>query len=195
MADPVSAMAVISMGTTAAGGIVNAFGTAQKADAQTAMYNYKAGVAQANAAIAEQNVVYSQEEGAIKATDVGLKGQQELGHIETAQAASGLDVNTGTAAQVRRSEVAGIQESEGIVTYDAAKKAYGFSIQAADFRNEAQFDVMSGENVQAAKGFDIASSLLGGATSVADKWTKYSQSGIFSSGGSGGGTGAFSSIG
>jgi hypothetical protein len=184
MADPVSAMAVISIGSSAAAGGLGAFGAAQKDDAATAMYNYKAGVAQANAAYAQKNVQYALEEGAVKEEQYGLEGAQKVGAIKVAQAASGLDVNTGTARNVVKSEVAGIQQGEGLISYQAAKKAYGFSVESANFQNEAQFDVASGKNTQSAKFFDIGQSLLSGGASVSDKWMKYSQAGVPGFGGS-----------
>jgi hypothetical protein len=183
MADPVT------IGLAAAGAGVAAFGASQKADATTAMYNYKAGVAQANAAYADANAQYAIEEGAVKEQQYGIAGAQTLGHIRVAQAASGLDVNTGTGRDVVKSEIAGIQQGENIITYDAAKKAYGFSIQAANFKDEAQFDTASGKNVQSEKWFDIGASLLGGASSVSGKWTKFAQAGVGSGSSGGGGTG------
>jgi hypothetical protein len=152
------------------------------------MYNYKAGVAQANAAYAQQNVQYTLEEGAVKEEQYGLEGAQKVGAIKVAQAASGLDVNTGTVRNVVKSEVAGIQQGEGLISYQAAKKASGFSIESANFQNEAQFDIASGKNMQSQKWLDVGTSMLGGAASVSDKWMKFSQAGVpgFSGGGNAG---------
>lgn len=166
------------MGGSLLGGITSAFGAEYKADAQSAMYQYKAGVAQANAKIAQQNVQYALEEGQTKEQMEGLAGGQRLGQIRTDLAASGLRTDTGSAANVIKSQIAGIQEGEQITAYDAAKKAYGYSVQAADFLNEQQMDIMSAKTARTAGMFDVASSLLGGATSVSDKWMKFGQAGV-----------------
>ena len=173
MADPVS------IGLAAAGAGVTAFGINEKADAMTNMYNYKAGVAQANAAYAEANAKYATGEGQIKEQQFGLAEGQKLSQMKVDQGASGLLLGSGSAGRTVTSEIAGIQEGEGIISYEAAKKAYGYSIQAADFKNEAEFDVMAGKQAQSAKWYDIGSSLLSGGTGGADKWVQYSKAGVF----------------
>jgi hypothetical protein len=39
-------------------------------------------------------------------------------------------------------------------------------------------DIMSGQTAKTAAGYQEAGSLLGGASSVADKWMKFSQQGV-----------------
>ena len=72
MADPIS---IAAMGMSAASGIVGAFGAAQKDDATSAMYNYKAGVAQANQQVAQQNADYAIQVGGVKAEQEGIEGE------------------------------------------------------------------------------------------------------------------------
>jgi len=109
MADPVSIMAVTSMGLSAAGAGVSMFGAARKDDATAAMYNYKAAVAQANQRVAAQNAQQAIQEGGVQAQFAGLRGAQEYGHLIGAQAASGLQLGTGSAGRVAASQRAGIQ--------------------------------------------------------------------------------------
>src|SRR6516162_3702779 len=93
MADPVTlGMAAVSIGSTIFGGIEGAKGAAQKADAQTAMYGYKAAVAQANQRVAAQNAQQAIQEGGVAGQFAGLQGAQQLGHMTTAQAASVWEV-------------------------------------------------------------------------------------------------------
>lgn len=179
MADPLTMMAGVSLGGSALGGITSMFGISQKAGAEAQMYGYKAAVAQANAAVAETNKKLTLEEGAVQEQIVGLRGAQEMGALKTAQAAGGLRLDTGTQADVRKSQFAQIKEDEALTDYQAQKKAYGFAVEAANFQNEAQMDTMAAANVKKAATFDMASSILGGATGVADKWVKFSQAGIF----------------
>jgi len=178
MADPISIMAIGSMGLSAAGAGVSAFGAAEKADATSNMALYKAGVAKANAQIADQNAQYEYEVGGVKGQQYGLEGAQKLGQITSHFAASGIDVTSGSHARARTDEIQGIQQGEGIIAADSARKAYGYQVQGMDFSSEGKLDTMAASNVQAAKGWDIASSILGGASSVADKWMKFGQSGI-----------------
>lgn len=182
MADPLtlSIMAGVSMAGSAASGIMGAAGASAKADAQTAMYNYKAGVAKANQQVAAQNKAYAIQAGGVRAEQEGLKGAQMMGATKVAQAGSGFDVNTGTAVGVRDSQQAAITQTQGLIRNDAARKAYGYDVEGMGFAAESKFDVMAGEAAQTAGGWDVASSLLGGATQVADKWSKFKNAGVSS---------------
>jgi hypothetical protein len=184
-------MAIASMGMSAIGGIFGAMGAKESAEATSNMYQYKAGVAQANAQIAAQNALQATQVGGVQAQLSGLKTKQQIGAITAAQAASGIDVNSGTAAKVRTSQLAAGQFEQGAIRSDAARKAYGFQVEAANKTAEAQLDIMGGKQAIVAGGYQEATSLLGGATGVADKWTKFGQAGV---GGSMFNTNPFSSI-
>jgi hypothetical protein len=94
------------------------------------------------------------------------------------QAASGLDVNQGSAVDVRQSAAdLGHLDTMTIIN-NAAKQAAGFRAQGANFTAEAALDTSAADYAQDAKGINIATSLLGGAGSFADKWAGYSQRGI-----------------
>jgi hypothetical protein len=151
------------------------------------MYQYKAGVAQANARIAAANAQYEREVGDIRVQRAGLEGGQTLGTMKVGQAASGLQIGTGSAALARTSQIAGIQSNEATIQSDAARKAYGYEVQGMDYSAEGGLDVMSAQNAQTAGQWQVASSLLGGATGVADKWSKFSQAGVPGFGGGSGG--------
>src|SRR6266568_3618358 len=93
-------MAITTAATVAAGGVA-AYGAAQKGAADKAMYGYQAGVAQLNERIAKQNADYTREAGGTVAYQSGLKTGQIVAQQKVAQSASGVDVNTGSAAKVR----------------------------------------------------------------------------------------------
>ena len=176
MADPIT---LATMGVAAAGGIVSAFGAAQKDEATAAMYTYKAGVAQANQQIAAQNAGYELQRGAVQEEFAGLRGAQTMGQMRVAQASSGLDIHGGSAALTRASQTAGTQTEEAQITNEAQRRAYGYEVQGMNMAASAQLDTMSAKATQAQEPFDIAGSLLGGASSVAGKWLSYSRSGVF----------------
>jgi hypothetical protein len=152
----------------AAGAIIGAVGGFIGGEAAKKAGDYKAAVAQRNAQYALQNAAMTRAEYSMEAGIVGQKGAQELGQQKVAQSGTGLDVNTGTAANVRKSQLAQIQTNEAITAYQGAKKAYGYDIAAANFGNEAALDTMTGQAGE-------VSSFLGGASTVADKWTKFQQ--------------------
>jgi len=182
MADPIS---LGTLALTAAGAGVSAFGASESAHATANMYQYKAAVAQANQQIAHQNALRAREVGDIDVQRAGLKGGQQLGQMTVDQGASGLALGSGSAALTRKSQLAGIQSNEGTIAADASQKAYGYEVDAMNYSAEGGLDKMSASNALAAGQWQVASSLLGGATGVADKWQKYSTAGVpgFSGGG------------
>ena len=179
MADPVTIMAVTSMGLSAAGAGVSFLGAKETAGAQENMYAYKAAVAQQNQQITAQNAAYETQRGGVAAQRSGLEAAQKLGLITAAQAASGIDVNTGTSTAVRTSQLEGAQTEQATIRNDAARRAYGFEVQGLNEQQQAQLDIMSGKAVKAALPYQEAESLLGGASSVSDKWMRFKQQGVF----------------
>ena len=180
MADPIS---MATMGVTAAGGILGAFGAAQKDEATAAMYTYKAGVAQANQQIAAQNAGYELQRGAVQEEFAGLRGAQTMGQMRVAQAESGLDIHGGSAALTRASQTAGTQTEEAQIMNEAQRRAYGYQVEGMNMAAAAQLDTMSAKATQAQEPFDVAGSLLGAASSVGSKWMAYSRSGSLGGGG------------
>lgn len=164
MADPISMMAVGGMVASAAGAGVKAFGDIQAGEASSKMYAYKA-------AVAEQNRRYQLQAGEIARQRSGMKTAQEIGQTTAIQGASNLDVASGSAARVRQSEKdVGIQE-QGIITSDAARRAYGEEA-------EAGLDISASKQAKVAAGIGAAGSLLGGVSSVSDKWLAANKAGV-----------------
>lgn len=177
MADPVS-MAVIGTAAAAGGSIISGIGASTSADASAAAYNYKAGIATMNAQIAGQNAAWAINSGGVKASEEGLKDAQEIGQTKVNQAASGLDVNAGSAAAVRKTQTDVAQYNQGIIRSDAAHTAYGYETQAAGDTAEATLDRSSASNAETAGQLGVLSSIIGGVSSVAGKWSQANTLGI-----------------
>src|SRR2546425_425843 len=106
MADPFSAtaMAAISGGAQAGGGILKAFGARDEAEAGAKLHEYKAGVARQNAIFNRKNSEYTLDAGEQASRRAGLTTGFTVGREKTAQAASGFDVNEGSPEAVRDSQ-------------------------------------------------------------------------------------------
>lgn len=164
MADPVSIMAAISMGATAAGGAIKAFGQMQEGDASAEMYKYKA-------AVAAQNAAYQRAAGEVSAQRSGMKSRFEIGQALAAQGASNLDVNRGSAPLVRQGMHDVAVQEQGIIRTDAARRAWGEEA-------EAKLDIEAGTQAKKASKIAAIGSILGAATSVSDKWMAGKTAGI-----------------
>jgi hypothetical protein len=192
MADP-STLAMASMGGTVAGSLLSAFGAGYQGQAQANMYNYQAGVAQLNKNINLQNADYERNVGEVEAQESGMQTRARVASTEAIQAGSGLDVNRGSAADVRASETEIGQQNEAIIRSNAARKAYGYDVEATQNDAQAQLDSIAAKTSQTSGALGMAKSLLSGGTSVADKWLKGQQTGVWGGSGDGVAVGAMDS--
>lgn len=171
----------IGMGSTIAGGGISFFGNIMKGNNEASMYNYKAGIAQVNAQLAKQNADWALESGEKEALHAGLKGAQQKGRIVAAQAASGLDVNSGSNRLVQEGQEKAIQTDEAQIRTNAARRAYGYSIESWSKSNEASMYSMASDNARKAGYINALGSLVSTAGSVSDKWLQGRSQGLWNS--------------
>lgn len=178
--DPVS-IGVIGLGATALGGAVNAFGNWFGGQTKGAYYDYQAGIAQMNAAVARQNAQYALYAGEVKAQQSGMKARFQIGQARADQGASGLDVNSGSAAQVREGMFKVAQQDQSIIRSNASKIAYGYQVDAASKEAEATLDRYAASTSRTAGTIAAVGSLLGTSGSLASKWEAGKTSGLWGS--------------
>src|SRR5882762_8001038 len=173
MADPAT-LATVGMGASAGGSLLQAFGAVSGGEAAGSMYTYKAGVAKLNAQIARQNADYSRATGEVEAQQSGMQTRYQIGQTEATQAKSGLDVNRGSAELVRESEAEVGRENEAIIRSNAARRAYGYEVEAVKDESESQLDTMAASQSRQAGYLSGLGSIISGAGSVSSKWLQYS---------------------
>jgi hypothetical protein len=163
---------MLAVGALGAG--VSAVGAIEAGQATANAANYSAQVAQNNATIADQNANYSIAAGQRKAADNSMKNASNIGRIKGAQAASGIDVNSGSAEDVQvGNRETGELDSETVLN-NAQLQAYGYRSQATGFTAQSGLDTMTAE--QAPIGADIGAggSFLSSASSLGYKWSQIS---------------------
>jgi len=170
-------LATLSTTGTIIGGATSAAGALVGGISGYNSYSYKAAVAQQNAQIAKNNAAYSLWEGGQNAQRQGLADQFALGKIVSGQAASGVDVSSGSAAQIQQSQAGAAQQNQMMIRSNASRKAYGYDVEATNMLNEAKMDKAAGSMSLVSGGLNATSSLIGGATSVSDKWIKFGRQG------------------
>src|SRR5215510_7675572 len=164
MADPIS---MVSLGSTAIGGVSKIMGAGTNAQAQklgiqgqmmkvmgeafqhsvgAQQYQYQANISKYQAAvsllnrdISKQNAAYARDVGEVKAQMVGMKHRAEQGEMIATQGASGLSVAGGSATRVREGMIELGYYDQMQTRASAAKTAYGYEIEAT--MHEAQADV------------------------------------------------------
>lgn len=184
MADPLT-LTAIGIAGSAAGGVLGAIGAKQQAGAQADVYSYQAGMARLNAQIARQNQNYATTTGELQAAESGMATRAQIGTTRARLGASGLAVNTGSAADVITSEGMIGDINQAVIRQNAARVAYGYKVEEAQDITQAGLYDASAKNVKTAGNINAMASLISGATGVSTKWLQAKQTGVFGGSGSG----------
>jgi hypothetical protein len=167
----------LAMGMNAAGGILGAIGAKQAASAQASAYNYQAAVAQSNAQIMRRNAMTELGVGEEKAAIAGTKGAQISGAIRAGQGASGVQVDSGSSADVQAGQARANRIDQDITRENAGRRADEYFTQEVGYKSQAELDKMGATEAESAGNIKALGSLIGAGTSVADKWMQWSKLG------------------
>lgn len=169
---------ILGLAGSAISGVMGFMGSMQQAEAQAGAANYQAQVARNNEIIARNNAAYAAQAGAVRAQTQDFKNRTVLGTLEADQGASGIDFESGSSANVRRSARNVARLDTETIYNNALLQTNQALSQATSFSAQAGLEDFEARNARAAGTTRAFGSLLGGATSFADKWLKYQNAGI-----------------
>lgn len=149
-------------------------GQIQQAGAQADAAKYQAAVARNNAIVAQQNAEYSQAAGETQAQAQDMKNRAQLGAIGAAQSASGLSFDSPSLVDIREGSGQVLRLDTANVYQNAELKARDYAIQGTNFEADARLSDSKARNARSAGTIGAFGSLLSGASSFAEKWTKFS---------------------
>lgn len=172
MADPAT-LAGVGMAGSVAQGLLGAFGANVKGEADASAYQYQAGIARINEGIAKSNADYERHVGEIQAQQEGMKTAQDIGGTKATQAGSGVDVNKGSAAAVRDTQLEVGQYDQAMIRSNAARKAYGYEVEAVSEEAKARMAESASSNARTGGKLGALTSLISAGGSVASKWMQY----------------------
>jgi hypothetical protein len=152
---------------------VSAYGQYQSMEAQSADAAYQSQVAANNAKIAKQNAQFETEAGEITASNYGLKTRAAVGSMKAAQAASGVDVNSGSFVEERGAAAELGMLDAMTIRSNAAKKTYGEQVAETSFKAQSQLLKAQSQQADAAAPIAAFGTLLSGASSVGGNYAKY----------------------
>lgn len=152
-------LGVLGAGAQAYGSIASGNAAAQNADFQGA-------IAMRNAMIAEQNAQHAIAVGQTRAQSKSLEGASKMGQIKASQAASGIDVNTGSAVEVQASERAINKLDTETVLNNAQLEAYGYRTQASNYMAQSQLDKLSASQARESGILGAVSGVLGNVSKL-----------------------------
>lgn len=167
------AMAPLMLASAIGGTVLQADAAYQSGQAKAASSAYQSQVAANNARIAQQDATLEIQAGETAAFNRGMKTRAQVGQEKAAQGAAGIDVNTGSAVDVRAgTEELGMLDALTIRS-DAAKRAYARQVEATSDTAQAKLLEQQSQQEEDAGALGAAATLLSGASSVGEKWGKY----------------------
>lgn len=168
-----------SVGLGVAGMMQQSAAQQQQAAAISASDLYQAQVAENNAKIARQNAISTMQTGEISAENQELQDKAKTGTMVAAMGANGVDVNTGSNAQVRAGADQNTMLDALTIRSNAARSAYGYRVEATSQKAQAGLDTQSAANATQAGQIASEGSLISGASSVAKAFAPYQNSSGF----------------
>lgn len=149
---------------------VSGFQSAQRqASAASAQGQYQKTIFDQNAKMADLQATDALQRGQLAEQRSRLETRQQIGSTRADLAAQGIDVGSGSAADVQASQ-AGVGELDALtIRNNAAREAYGYKVEALNASQQGRLAAFSGD--QAASGYRVrgVSTLLTGGLNVADR--------------------------
>ncbi|MGO9413849.1 MAG: hypothetical protein ACLP51_01740, partial [Syntrophobacteraceae bacterium] len=148
--------------------VVGIAGSAMQGMAQSQAANYNAQVARNNQIIANQQAQTALQVGQTQEESKRIQTGEMVSAIGAQQAASGVNPNEGSALSVKSSAAETGELDALTIRYNASMQARNLQYQGAQYGAQAQL-------YSSQAGWDVANSILGGASSVSGKWLQYNQ--------------------
>lgn len=171
-----AALPAASMAASAGGSIIGARSALQQGQAGADALNYQAAVARNNQQIAEEYALMEKQRGSVLAQNRELKTGQQVGSINAATGAAGLDT-AGTPERLTADTMSMGDLDARMIRYNAEKAAYGYKVQGSSFGAQATLDEMGAKDSVKSGRMAALGSIIGGGASVSDKWARYKMSG------------------
>ena len=156
------------------GAVVQVGSALYTAHAQEQAAAANAGISRYNAQVADLQAAQALDQGEFAAGQIGSKSRVMVGDQRAAYAAQGIDVNSGSAAEVQQATQEISKRDIDTVRLNAMRAAWGYKTQAQSLRMAADAGIAAGNN-QA-----IGSVLTGAAEAGKSLYSAYDK-GAFSS--------------
>lgn len=170
-------MAAAALALTAVGAVASADASYQAGKDRRNMADYQAAVATVNSQIAERNAQYALEKGEAQAQTRQMQAGQMSSSARAALAASGVDLSGITPSNIQ-GDIAMMKDWDvATIRNNAMRDAYGYRTQALNFRAQSALDTQRGKYDYGAGRSQAFTSLISGAGSFGNQWSKFSATG------------------
>lgn len=168
----------VAYAAVAAGTALSAAAKKSAMGAEIDAANYRAGVARNNAIIGEQNAKYATQTGEVRADVSKMRTTGATGAERAAYSASGIDTSSGTPLKVQENTAELGSLDTLTIRNNAARAAYGYRVAGLGYTAEAGLAGRSAGYSRDAGNLGVMGSLIGGAGSLAGKWSGFQESGV-----------------
>lgn len=168
--------ATLSMIATIAGGLqtgMQVIGALTQGEANKGAAEYNASVAAANAQIAKNKAAMAGAAGTAQVEQAQLQSRAKIGGLVASQAAAGINVNSGSALDVRSSARELGQLNAITVRSNAARQAYGYNVESASETGQQGLYKSEADNAMPAAYLNAGGTVLGGVGSAASNYSKF----------------------
>lgn len=163
----------VSLGLQGMGAVTSAVGAYSSAKAQKSALRGQAVIDDINARQSETAYQVAMLSGQREVQKVQAGAAQLKGRQRAALAANGVDLGTGSAAEVLTSTDVMSEIDENTLAANAVRAAWGYKIQKTGFENDALFK-RAGASAISPFGA-MTTSLMGSAGAVAKSWYDYTK--------------------
>lgn len=160
-------------------GVLSLAGTAAKAGGQlkggqatSSADLFKAQIANNNAIAYGQAATRAVQGGEVASDVAGLQTAATIGRTKATQAANGINVNTGSAVDVRAGQAAAGRINQDTTLSNAQLQGYGYRVRGMQESEQAQLDTAEAAGATAGAGYGAAGTILGGASALPWGWLK-----------------------
>lgn len=168
-----AALAPLAIGSAIIGGI----GAYSQGHAQAEAANYNSQLAIQNAKVQRENATIASQSGSQQAAMQSLKTRATMGSERANQAASGVNINSGSALDTQAStHETGTLDAIQIRTA-AAREAHSYQVQATNEEAQGSLDKYQSKFDEQSGILNAGSTFLGSATNSAANFSKYKMAG------------------
>jgi hypothetical protein len=172
-------MASVAMAAQGAGLASSVVGSYYGARQQQSSLNFQADIAGINAIMAESGAQMELQRGQQQVGAVTAKAGQVKSAQRVAMAANGIDLGEGNASEVLATTDLTKEIDANTAQANAVRSAWGYRTQASNYMTDAAMKRATSDSISPWGA--AATSLLGGASSVASTWYGLNKSGAFAS--------------
>lgn len=169
-----TSLAIVSATAGVAGAGLAYMSSQQQAKALSDQANYKAGVDANNKILADRAATDATARGDVMQQQKATAAKQLLGRQRVAFAANGVDPNSDSALDLQSDTASAGALDELTIQSNAHREAAGYTSQGLNYQNQANLDRAAGADALASGALKGASTIIGGAGSVASNWYQMS---------------------